>query len=183
MFTRQYRPLTVLRGISQAAFRCSCVMTVVVFGGGRLTVNAWRVLGREQAREIGAAIRAAGVTVDRALTSQWCRCRDTAWLLDLGPVEDLPVLNSFFRNLARSDRQTADSRARGHTQSGRSCLNHRFRGVLAPPPHQAVLQADRSAYSFGPLSAIKRATPPCTRSASPPPFYVTYSPFAILYPQ
>ena len=41
------------------------------------------VRGREQAREIGAAIRAAGVTVDRILTSQWCRCRDTARLLDL----------------------------------------------------------------------------------------------------
>ena len=66
--------------------------------------------GREQAREIGAAIRAAGVTVDRVLTSQWCRCRDTARLLDLGPVEDLPALNSFFRNPARADRQTAELR-------------------------------------------------------------------------
>ena len=66
--------------------------------------------GREQAREIGAAIRAAGGIVDRVLTSQWCRCRDTAKLLDLGPVEDLPVLNSFFRHPARADRQTADLR-------------------------------------------------------------------------
>lgn len=63
--------------------------------------------GRAQAREIGAAVRAAGVTVDRRLTSQWCRCRDTATLLDLGPVEQLPALNSFFRNPARADRQTA----------------------------------------------------------------------------
>ena len=66
--------------------------------------------GREQARDIGAAIRAAGVTVDRVLTSQWCRCRDTARLLDLGPVEDLPALNSFFRKPARADRQTAELR-------------------------------------------------------------------------
>ena len=50
------------------------------------------------------------MTVDRVLTSQWCRCRDTARLLDLGPVEDLPALNSFFRNPARADRQTADLR-------------------------------------------------------------------------
>ena len=64
--------------------------------------------GRQQAREIGAAIRAAGAIVDRVLTSQWCRCRDTARLLDLGPVEDLPALNSFFRTPARADRQTAD---------------------------------------------------------------------------
>ena len=66
--------------------------------------------GREQAREIGAAIRAAGVTVDRVLTSQWCRCRDTARLLDLRPVEDFPTLNSFFRNPDRADRQTAELR-------------------------------------------------------------------------
>ena len=66
--------------------------------------------GREQAREIGAAIRAAGAIVDRVLTSQWCRCRDTARLLDLGSVEELPVLNSFFRSPARSDQQTADLR-------------------------------------------------------------------------
>ena len=68
------------------------------------------VRGREQARKIGAAIRAADVTVDRVLTSQWCRCRDTARLLDLGPVADLPVLNSFFRNPDRADRQTAELR-------------------------------------------------------------------------
>ena len=66
--------------------------------------------GREQAQEIGAAIRAAGVTVDRVLTSQWCRCRDTARLLDVGPVEDLPAINSFFRHPDRADRQTAELR-------------------------------------------------------------------------
>ena len=68
------------------------------------------VQGREQAREIGAAIRAAGVSVDRVLTSQWCRCRDTARLLKLGPVEDLPALNSLFRDRSRADAQTAELR-------------------------------------------------------------------------
>ena len=66
--------------------------------------------GREQARKIGAAIRATGVTVDRVITSQWCRCRDTARFLDLGPVEDLPALNSFFRNRDRTGPQTAELR-------------------------------------------------------------------------
>ena len=66
--------------------------------------------GREQAREIGAAIRAAGVTVHRVLTSQWCRCRDTARLLDLAPAQDLLALTSFFRNPGRADRQTAELR-------------------------------------------------------------------------
>ena len=66
--------------------------------------------GRAQARETGAAIRAAGATVDRVLTSQWCRCRDTARLLDLGPVEDLPALNSFFRDRSRSEARTGELR-------------------------------------------------------------------------
>ena len=66
--------------------------------------------GRAQARAIGAAIRAAGVTVERVLASQWCRCRDTARLLELGPVDDLPALNSFFRDPARTDQQTAELR-------------------------------------------------------------------------
>lgn len=52
--------------------------------------------GRAQARAIGAAIREAGVSFDRVLTSQWCRCRDTAELLDVGPVRPLDGLNSFF---------------------------------------------------------------------------------------
>ena len=65
---------------------------------------------REQARKIGAAIHTASATVDRVLTSQWCRCRDTARFLDLGPVEDLPALNSFFRNRDRAGRQTAELR-------------------------------------------------------------------------
>ncbi len=66
--------------------------------------------GREQARRTGAAIRAAGARIGRVLTSQWCRCRDTARLLDLGPVEDLPALNSFFRAPARAEGQTSDLR-------------------------------------------------------------------------
>ena len=67
-------------------------------------------LGEAQAREIGAAIRAAGVSVDRIFTSQWCRCRDTAKLLELGQAENLPALNSFFRDLGQAGKQTATLR-------------------------------------------------------------------------
>ena len=68
------------------------------------------VRGRAQARAIGAAVRAAGATADRVFASRWCRCRETARLLELGPVDDLPALNSFFRTPERSDRQTAELR-------------------------------------------------------------------------
>lgn len=63
--------------------------------------------GRQQARDIGAAIRAAGVEVNRVYTSQWCRCRETAELLGLGAVIDEPALNSFFRDRSRAAAQTA----------------------------------------------------------------------------
>ena len=67
--------------------------------------------GRAQARATGAALRAAGVGFDLILTSQWCRCRETARLLGLGPVRDLPALNSFFEHPGRAPRQTAALRA------------------------------------------------------------------------
>lgn len=62
--------------------------------------------GRKQAREIGAAMRNAGVRFDKVLTSQWCRCRETAELLDVGPVTEAPFLNSFFADRSTEASQT-----------------------------------------------------------------------------
>lgn len=67
--------------------------------------------GRRQAREIGAAIRFSGVRIDRVVTSQWCRCRETARLLGLGDPQDLPALNSFFEDRSTAAAQTRDLRA------------------------------------------------------------------------
>ena len=50
--------------------------------------------GRAQAAEIGAHLRANGLAQARLVSSQWCRCQDTARLLSLGDVEELPFLNS-----------------------------------------------------------------------------------------
>ena len=52
--------------------------------------------GRRQAREIGERIRAAGVPVAGVLSSPWCRSRDTARLLDIGPVSTRSHLGSSF---------------------------------------------------------------------------------------
>jgi phosphohistidine phosphatase SixA len=51
--------------------------------------------GRAQARRLGDRLRSAGVASAEVYSSQWCRCLETAALLDLGPVEELPALNSF----------------------------------------------------------------------------------------
>jgi len=52
--------------------------------------------GRAQATALGARLRAAGLSNVDVYTSQWCRCRETATLLKLGDVHELPALNSFF---------------------------------------------------------------------------------------
>ncbi|MGB0695276.1 MAG: histidine phosphatase family protein [Rhodospirillaceae bacterium] len=52
--------------------------------------------GRAQSEEIGAALRAAGLSDVAVYTSQWCRCEETAELLGIGPVTPEPALNSFF---------------------------------------------------------------------------------------
>lgn len=65
--------------------------------------------GRAQARAAGEAFRAKGIEVDRVLTSQWCRCRETAELLRLATVEMLPALNSFFADRSTRARQTRDT--------------------------------------------------------------------------
>jgi broad specificity phosphatase PhoE len=61
--------------------------------------------GRNQARGIGDRFRANGITEAKVLTSAWCRCRETAELLRLGPVEVLPALNSFFGHPQRKEGQ------------------------------------------------------------------------------
>jgi len=59
--------------------------------------------GRKQAKRIGDLFRAHGIDKALVFSSEWYRCRDTAELLDLGPVNSLPALNSFFRNYEQKE--------------------------------------------------------------------------------
>lgn len=52
--------------------------------------------GRNQARRIGDWLRGKGVKSVQIYSSQWCRCIETAELLDFGPVQELAALNSFY---------------------------------------------------------------------------------------
>ena len=52
--------------------------------------------GRQQARRLGAYLRAQGIENARIFTSEWCRCWDTAEELDVGDIEDFSGLNSFY---------------------------------------------------------------------------------------
>ncbi|SEK93594.1 histidine phosphatase family protein [Roseovarius nanhaiticus] len=64
--------------------------------------------GRAQAQRIGQALRSAGIIPTHVFTSEWCRARETAELLNLGEVSPLPALNSHFAG--RGDR-AAQTRA------------------------------------------------------------------------
>ena len=59
--------------------------------------------GREQARAIGKSIAAAKLNLAGIFSSEWCRCLETALLLDLGAVTPFDGLNSFYQNHAPRD--------------------------------------------------------------------------------
>jgi phosphohistidine phosphatase SixA len=52
--------------------------------------------GRSQARAIGDWLRSKGIKKAKVYSSQWCRCLETAALLNFVSVTELPALNSFF---------------------------------------------------------------------------------------
>lgn len=55
--------------------------------------------GRAQASSIGDWLRAKGIASARVYSSQWCRCLETARLMRLGSVKELPALNSFYERI------------------------------------------------------------------------------------
>lgn len=58
--------------------------------------------GRQQAARLGKHIAGLGIRGVKVYAGQWCRTLETARLLGLGPVTELPALNSFF---ARPDQR------------------------------------------------------------------------------
>lgn len=104
--------------------------------------------GRRQARRIGAAFRENGITSARVRSSRWCRCLETARLLDLGPVEPFPPLDSFFNQPGRGPAQTAALReflARPHEGPPRVLVTHQVNitgltGVVPRSGEMVVVQ-------------------------------------------
>jgi phosphohistidine phosphatase SixA len=89
--------------------------------------------GQAQAERLGAAFKQRQVPVVPVLSSQWCRCLDTARLMDVGPVEPFAPLNSFF-----SDRSTADQQTAAVQDYLRRQPN---RGVIVMVTHQVNITA------------------------------------------
>ncbi len=62
--------------------------------------------GIAQARRTGDGFRNRQIAVRQVLSSEWCRCLDTANQLQLGTVQPFPGLNSFFNQRAAQARRT-----------------------------------------------------------------------------
>lgn len=64
--------------------------------------------GRAQAVELGNQLQSENIQLSAIKSSYWCRCYETAELLNLGPVEKFSGLNSFFQQHA-DRRETLNS--------------------------------------------------------------------------
>lgn len=67
--------------------------------------------GRSDARAIGRKLKQGGLASARVLSSPWCRCLETARLLDLGPVTSSDALASTFPDNSNRSQLVAAMRA------------------------------------------------------------------------
>ena len=58
--------------------------------------------GRDESRQLGELLRAHGINVTKVLTARFCRTRETAELLNLGPVEDDAAFDNLEFNKLRA---------------------------------------------------------------------------------
>jgi broad specificity phosphatase PhoE len=90
--------------------------------------------GREQARRIGEQFQANHIPIERVLSSEWCRCLETARLAFEDRVEPFPALNSFF---SKQDVEGAQTRAVRALVEGWRAQS----GVLVLVTHQVNITA------------------------------------------
>ena len=58
--------------------------------------------GRADARRIGELFRREGIVFDQVFASKWCRTRDTAEIVMGRPVDNLPLIDSYFTDPDKS---------------------------------------------------------------------------------
>ena len=62
--------------------------------------------GKKQAERTGQWLSQQGIESGKVFSSPWCRCIDTATLLQKGPVTIDPALGSFFENMSQANQKT-----------------------------------------------------------------------------
>jgi phosphohistidine phosphatase SixA len=90
--------------------------------------------GREEARQMGMALRARNVAVEVVMHSRWCRARDTATLAFPDLAKPAPFLDSFFSERTEEPAKTAELRGFIVEWRGRS-------GVALLVTHQVNITA------------------------------------------
>ena len=65
-------------------------------------------LGRKQAKTIGDWLSKQGIQQAKVYSSPWCRCVDTATLLNKGEVKKELALGSFFDDMSQAKKQTEE---------------------------------------------------------------------------
>ena len=65
-------------------------------------------LGRKQAKTIGDWLSKQGIQQAKVYSSPWCRCVDTATLLNKGAVKKELALGSFFDDMSQAKKQTEE---------------------------------------------------------------------------
>ena len=65
-------------------------------------------LGRKQAKAIGDWLSKQGIQQAKVYSSPWCRCVDTATLLNKGEVKKELALGSFFDDMSQAKKQTEE---------------------------------------------------------------------------
>ena len=74
--------------------------------GDCTTQRNLNAVGQQQATAWGQRLRQQYQGDIQLFSSQWCRCLETASLMQLGDVTPLPLLNSFFAGRGDGDKQT-----------------------------------------------------------------------------
>lgn len=120
--------------------------------------------GRDRARRVGAAMRALEIPVGRVFASEYCRCVQTAELLDVGPVTTTrDILNARAAEFVGGPdalRRSARSRLATSPPEGRNTVlvAHGNVFVLAagsrPPEGGAVVVRPMGGQSFEVLGTI-----------------------------
>lgn len=82
--------------------------------------------GITQAKQIGEWLTQQGINSAQVYSSPWCRCKDTAQLLNVGPVQVEMSLGSFFENPADAKTQTL-------------ALQNKIRALIQPQPRKPIV--------------------------------------------
>ena len=95
--------------------------------------------GRAQAKSLGKVLKQHQIRFDEIKSSQWCRCQETARLLEVGKVMPFTGLNSFFEEHA--DREQTLSQLK-------NCLDSlKQDDLVLLVTHQVVISAVTGIYA------------------------------------